>query len=181
MTVSEVISLVGAPPGWYDGIFSGGVDTDDVECVCWIGSEGEIVAEVTYHRLLDDSNLVTKATYIPLTHRDQDCSKLVWERLTRGVLDDVPERLWSGATRVFLLGAPVAGLILLMRKRLLGERLPLVLFGIGLAVSLVALPIAGILAENNRGRAEFLLGAGMCGMLVSGTSYCLASWRRWRC
>jgi hypothetical protein len=99
MTAEQAINVVGAPPGWYDGV--GGVSSDvpydadspydkRFEGLSWVGMRGEIVVQLKLGR-------VSKATFYPVRIIGWWPPDCFWERFTR-----IQYLGLSVAARVFL-------------------------------------------------------------------------------
>lgn len=77
MTVEQASNVIGASPGWYDGV--GGVSSEEPEQEGpdWIGLNGQIILA------LDESGRVQKATFYPTRTIAWSLGRCFWERFTR--------------------------------------------------------------------------------------------------
>ena len=77
MTLAEAEQIIGAPPGWYDGVREIRTDAPGRKGgnPYWVGSRGEIVLD------LDANDRVVKATFCPATVLDRPPLDFVVDRL----------------------------------------------------------------------------------------------------
>src|SRR5262245_58825556 len=79
MTEEQACSIVGVPPGWYDGV--GGISSDAPaekgDKPTWVGIRGEIIVD------LDESGRVSKAGFCSTRIIGWSASGFLWERFTR--------------------------------------------------------------------------------------------------
>ena len=81
MTVEQAVAVVGAPPGWYDGVVMISTNAPSItksEWHEWAGSQGSIILYP------DARGRVARAAFYPALQMEQSFRSLVIERLTRG-------------------------------------------------------------------------------------------------
>jgi hypothetical protein len=79
MTVEQATAVVGAPPGWYDGVgmISTNAPSTKGDWHEWTGSQGTIILYP------DAGGRVARATFYPALSLEQSLPSMVIERLTR--------------------------------------------------------------------------------------------------
>jgi hypothetical protein len=84
MRVQEVEEIIGAPPGWYDGVYgiagSLGHEDDKDRRRIWVGQDGKIVV------VFDFNGRVGAAEFSKVQVIAREPLAMIWERVTRGLL-----------------------------------------------------------------------------------------------
>jgi hypothetical protein len=165
MTVGEAEAIIGASPGWYDGVW--GIRTNSPGYKGykphWVGNQGEIILD------LDEQDRVARAQFYPGHVLHQSISTLVGERLTRSAFGTGRTDLVIEVSKGALLGLLMAGSLVLVALLWRGQGLAVCAYGLCVLGAILSLGVLiltiGIVSGTASKLAYFLLGGGSSGLV----------------